>query len=137
MFVNLAVATLLVTLFTVGLSTFISTFVRSLLATNAYRYPIAIGSFLICLFAVIFLRDLLFTKILKHLNTVRSVRTLTECVLKTMKKFNLVSEGARVKAEADNRGIFIHVELLNASVHDQNLFHGAIKELLSPIENPR
>lgn len=68
----------------------------------------------------------------------RSFRTHTYGMrIENMKKFNLVSEGARVKAEADNRGIFIHVELLNASVHDQNLFHGAIKELLSPIENPR
>lgn len=136
-FVNIATASLLLAIFTACFTTFISTFVRSLLATNAYRYPIAVGSFLICLIAAIFLRDLLFKKILTHLNPVRSVRTLAECVLKAMQEVNLISEGARVKVEAENQGIFINTELLNASVHDQNLFHGAIKELLSPIENPR
>ena len=54
-----------------------------------------------------------------------------------MQEVHIVSEGGRVKVEADNQGVFIRAELLNASVHDQNLFHGAIKDLLSPIENPR
>ncbi len=137
LFVNIATASILLAVLSAGFATFISTFIRSLLATNVYRYPIAIVSFFICVIAAIFLRDLLFKKILTHLNPVRSVRTLTECVLKAMQEVNLISEGARVKVQADDQGFFIQTELLNSSVHDQNLFHGAIKELLSPIENPR
>ena len=137
LFVNIAAASMLLALLSTGLATFISTFVRSLLATNAYRYPIAVISAIVCLVAAFFFYDLLSTKILTHLNPVRSVRTLTECVLKAMQELNIVSAGAHVKVEADNQGIFIRTELLNASVHDQNIFHGAIKELLSPIENPR
>ena len=137
LFINIAIVTALFALFSAGLTTFISSLTRSLFAANAYRFPIAIVSVVVCVFAAIFLRDYLFTKVLAHLNPVRSVRTLAECVLKTMQEVNLISDGAHVKVEADNAGVFIHAELLNASVHDQNLFHGAIKELLSPIENPR
>lgn len=137
LFINIAAATMLITLFAAGLATFISTFIRSLLATNAYRYPIAIISLGVCIVAGILLHNLLITKILAHLTPVRSVRTLAECVLKAMQEVNLISKSAHVKVEADNQGIFIQTELLNASVHDQNLYHKAIKELLSPIENPR
>ena len=137
LFVNVAIATMLLTIFAGGLVTFVSTFVNSILGTSEYRYPIAIMALFVCIIAGVFLGDLLTAKILKHLNPVRSVRTLSECVLKTMQELNLVDECARVKVEADPQGIFIHTELLNASVHDQNLFHNAIKELLSPIENPR
>ncbi|MCH5350780.1 MAG: DEAD/DEAH box helicase family protein [Clostridiales bacterium] len=137
LFINIAVAAALFALFSAGLATFISALTRSLSAANAYRYPIAIVALAACVIAAIFLRDYLFAKILTHLNPVRSVRTLSECVLRTMQEINLISDGARVKAEADRQGLFVHVELLNASVHDQNLFHSAIKELLSPIENPR
>ena len=137
LFINIAFATILFALFSAGIAVFIFTFVRSLLATNAYRYPIAIGALIVCVIILCFLRELIGTKILTHLNPVRSVRTLTECVLKALQEISLVSKGARVKVEADYLGIYIETELLNASVHDQNLFHAAIKELLSPIENPR
>ena len=137
LFINIAFATLLFALLSGGLLLFISTFIRALLATNAYRYPIAIGALIVCVIALCFLREILGEKILTHLNPARSVRTLTTCVLRAMQEVGLVSEGARVKVAADYMGIFIETELLNASVHDQNLFHEAIKELLSPIENPR
>ena len=137
LFINIAFATLLFALFSGGIAVFVFTFIRSLLATNAYRYPIAIGAFMVSVIALCFIREIVGTKILTHLNPKRSVHTLTDCVLKAMQELRLVSDGARVRVEADYMGIFIETELLNASVHDQNLFHEAIKELLSPIENPR
>ena len=137
LFINVAFASLLFALFSGGIAVFVFTFIRSMLATNAYRYPIAIGAFTVSLIALCFFREIVGTKILTHLNPQRSVRTLAGCVLKAMQELSLVSEGARVRVEADYMGIFIETELLNASVHDQNLFHEAIKELLSPIENPR
>ena len=137
LFVNIAIASVLLTIFSGGLVTFVSTFVSSLLKTSEYRYPIAIAALFVCIVAGVFLGDLLTAKILKHFNPVRSVRTLAGCVLETMQELNLVDGCARVKVEADPQGIFIHTELLNASVHDQNVFHNAIKELLTPIENPR
>ena len=137
LFINIAIATLLLALFSVGIAVFITTFVNLPIATSGYGYPIAIASFLVSVVALCFLRELLATKILTHISPARSVRTLTNCVLKTMQEVGLVSEGARVRVEADHLGIFLETELLNATVHDQNLFHNAIKELLSPIENPR
>ena len=137
LFINVAFATMLLALFSGGIALFIATFIRPLLATNAYRYPIAIGALIVCVIALCFLRLILAEKILTHLNPARSVRTLADCVLKAMQEVRLVSEGARVRVEADYLGIYLETELLNASVHDQNLFHEAIKELLSPIENPR
>ena len=137
LFVNVAAATLLLALFAVGIMLFVFTFIRSLLASNTYRIPIAVGALAVCVIAAFYFRKLFVKRILTHINPVRSVRTLAECVLKAMQEVHLVSEDARVKVKADNQGIYINTELLNASVHDQNLFHGAIKELLSPIDNPR
>ncbi len=137
LFINIASALFLLSLFSFGLTTFIATFVRSSLADNVYRYPIAIISFFICVLAMIFLRDIIFTKILTFVNPVRRIHLLAKCILEAMQECNLISSDTRVKVEAENQGIWIRTELLNASVHDQNLFHGAMKELLSPIENPR
>lgn len=136
-FVNIAFALALILCFSVASTVCINMFTRSALVTNAYRYPIGILTFFACLLSVLAFRELLPKKILAHLNPVRSVRTLAECVLKTMQELKLVSDDARVKVQSDKQGVYILAELLNASVHDQNLFHAAIKELLSPIENPR
>lgn len=137
LFVNVAMAVLSLTLFSAGFTTFIATFIRSLLATNPYRYPIAIAAFFLCILTAVFLRDIIFTKILNFLNPVRYIRLLAKCILETMQECDLISPDTRVKVESENQGVWIRTELLNASVHDQNLFHGAIQELLSPIENPR
>ncbi|MCH5162354.1 MAG: DEAD/DEAH box helicase family protein [Clostridiales bacterium] len=136
LFVNLALATALFAIFGGGLGALIATFVSSSLA-QVERYPIAALLVIVCAFSAVSWYRLLVTKILTHLNSVRSVRTLAECILNAMQELNIVSKGSRVKVEADECGLFIQAELLNASVHDQNIFHGAIKELLSPINNPR
>lgn len=138
LFVNIAFATMLFVIFSSGFAAFISSLMNVLSNDlNSYQLLIAMAALNICIVTAFALRNLLFKKILTHLNPVHSVRTLSECVLKAMQELKLVSEGARVKVEADNQGILIHTELLNASIHDQNVFHSAIKEMLSPIENPR
>ena len=81
--------------------------------------------------------DLIINKILSFLSPVRSIRTMAGCVLEVMQENGMVSADARAKVEADEHGMYVRVELLNASVHDQNVFHSAIKQMLSPIENPR
>ena len=137
LFINIAFASMLLALLSGGIALFIATFLSSLFATNTYRYPIAIGALIVCVVALCFLRLVIAERILTHMSPARSVRTLANCVLKAMQEVGLVAEGARVNVEADYLGIYLETELLNASVHDQNLFHTAIKELLSPIENPR
>ncbi|MCH5160819.1 MAG: DEAD/DEAH box helicase family protein [Clostridiales bacterium] len=137
LFENIAFATLLLALFSGGLVIFLFTFIRFLFAASGLRLLIAIVALTGSVIALGFLRLLLAERILTHLNPVRSVRTLANCVLKAMQEVGLVADGARVNVIADDEGLYFLTELLNASVHDQNLFHQAIKELFSPIENPR
>lgn len=137
LFINVAFASLLFALFGGGIAVFVFSFIHAISRADVACYPVAIVAFIVCVIALCFFREIVGTKILTHLNPQRSVRTLADCVLKAMQELSLISEGARVRVEADYMGIFIETELLNASVHDQNLFHEAIKELLSPIENPR
>jgi len=137
LFVNIGYACLLSALLLSGSGAFISSFVNSFLAQSVLKYPIMILSLLVCISALSFLVRLLETKILAHLNPERSVRTLANCVLNAMKEVGLISEGARVRTQSDTLGIWIRTELLNASVHDQNLFHSAVEQMLSPITNPR
>ena len=136
-FVNIATASLLLSIFTVGIGIFISSFTKSFISENPYRTLIAIVAILVCAVTVYILYSLLSAKILTHISPARSIRTLTQCVLEAMQQLEIISKDARVKVKADSQGIFIQTELLNATTHDQNIFHTAIKELLSPIENPR
>lgn len=137
LFVNIAMASALLALSSVALTGFIVTVKCAIDLSDPVTVPFAIVLLGLCLVAFLFLRNLFVSRILTHLSPARSVRTLAECVLKAMQECKLVSQTARVKVEADGEGIFIQTELLNASVHDQNVYHQAIKELLSPIENPR
>ena len=137
LFVNIATACFLLSMFATGIGIFISSFTRSFISESPYQTLIAIAAIVVCAVAAYILYNLMFAKILAHLSPARSIRTLTQCVLETMQELGMVSKDARVKVKADNQGIFIQAELLNATTHDQNLFHSAIKDLLSPIENPR
>nr|MDE7379888.1 hypothetical protein [Clostridia bacterium] len=87
--------------------------------------------------AFIWLFNLITTKILKHISPERSIRTLCECVMQAMQDAGLISRGVRLVVDGVKTGVFIHIELVNASVHDQNLFHTAVAQMLSPIESPR
>lgn len=80
---------------------------------------------------------LLFKKLLIWLSPKKSMEKIADCVMKTMKNLSLISEDARLGVSAVNDGVVICIELLNASVHDQNLFQGAMEDLFSPIRNPR
>ena len=136
-FLNIALAAFLLSLFGTGIAVIISIFFQALVLSDVYRLPVIILTFLICFIAAVLFSRLLNNKILTHLNPVRSVRTLAKCILKAMQELKLVSDRAQVKVESDDKGILIVTELINASVHDQNIFHTAMKEMLSPIENPR
>ncbi|MCH5153151.1 MAG: DEAD/DEAH box helicase family protein [Clostridiales bacterium] len=137
LFVNIATACFMLSLFVAGVAAFVSAFTNSFVSESAYKTLIAVVAMLVCIVTSVVLYDLISAKILTHLSPVRSIRTLTQCVLDAMQELGIVSKSARVKVAADNQGIFILTELLNATTHEQNLFHNAIKDLLSPIENPR
>lgn len=136
-FLNIATATALLSIFTAFFSVFIANIAKSSSIEIILRSPITYLALIACTIIVYFLLQLIIWKILKHINPTRSIRTLATTILEAMQEVNIISKGAHVKVEANNEGTVIKTELLNASVHDQNIFHNAIKELLSPIENPR
>ena len=57
--------------------------------------------------------------------------------MKTMREFSFISTDARVAVKKNSGGVAVSVELLNASLHDQALFHAALRDMFSPIRNPR
>lgn len=76
-------------------------------------------------------------KLLLHSNPARSIKTLGKAVFETLKECDMISSSAIVETKQDKLLSIVHLQLRNASVHDQNIFNTAMTELLSPIENPR
>lgn len=75
-------------------------------------------------------------KLIIHINPSKSFKTLGKAVYKTLRDCELISDGAKIHSK--EAGAFVvTLSLRNASTHDQNVFNLAMKELLSPIENPR
>lgn len=98
--------------------------------------PRAILAFLLCAVMAYFLYRLV-RKFLLHINPARSIRALGEAVYQTLRDCGIISPAAKVETEKKKNVEYIRISLRNASVHDQNVFNTAIRELLSPIENPR
>ena len=74
-----------------------------------------------------------------HRSPATSIRTLGVAVYETMRDCGILAASANVHTEevANVAEVGFTLQLRNASIHDQNLFHTAMDELLSPIENPR
>ena len=77
--------------------------------------------------------------ILRFISPKGTLKTLSNCMLKTLKDLEVIeSKKAKVKVESqDVANINLNVHLENASLREQNLFASLIKEMLSPIKNPR
>ena len=76
-------------------------------------------------------------KLILHFNPARSFKTLGTAVYKTLSECDLISPSARVETVAHKELEYVSLHLRNASIHDQNIFNTAMREMLSPIENPR
>jgi len=77
-------------------------------------------------------------KIASHCSPAKSIKTLANAILKTLKDLALIeSPKARVQIlPNDNQGSVI-CTLRNAGEHEKSVFSTAMSELLSPIVNPR
>lgn len=91
---------------------------------------------LLALFCLVNLMNVLFAKLSVWLSPRRAIEKLSGCVLKTMQQLSLVSSHARLFVTIKD-GVSVRVELANASLHDQDVFHNAISDMFSPIRNPR
>lgn len=76
-------------------------------------------------------------KLILHRNPARSVKTLGTAVYRTMVECGMVSSAAKVESIGGQDSFYVGMYLRNATLQEQNLFHTAMRELLSPIENPR
>ena len=137
LFINILYASMLAVLFSGCVYVIFECFFRNMFSNNLTRDLVAVAAFAVAFIAVAVAVNILMTKILRHLNPQRSIKTLSECVMLAMQDAELISRDTRLCVDGDDAGILIQVELKNASVHDQNLFHTAIQQMLSPIENPR
>lgn len=136
LFVNLMTVTILLTVFSSMFALIINIFARNIETSTGVTALILAIALLVMAGVFVYVGRFVINKILKHLNPTKSLQTLAMCVKNAMEELGLISPQTQVKTESED-GVFVHIELINASVHDQNLFHTAIGEMLSPIENPR
>ena len=136
-FVNIYYAILLFSLSAALIALFITCAMNTIKSLEGnLRIFIVVIAFALSLVLLVRACGIISSKILKHISPQRSVTTYSECVLKTLKEAGLIGDG-ELKVDGDAEGTAISISLANASVHDQNVFHTAIGQMLSPIENPR
>lgn len=105
-------------------------------ALTGFELPVILSSVIVfALLSYVMYRGI--KKMILHFNPARSVKTLGTAVYETLAECGLISYSAHVETNSGRDLGYVSVSLRNASVHDQNLFNTAIKELLSVIENPR
>lgn len=139
-FVNAVTLLFVLTLMQVMLSTAIralSGIFNSLEDPTFWQVAYAVLLFAVCTFLFYIAINLLFIKLLSWLSPKKAVEKLSLGLIKTMQEFSFISPDARVAVEKNSGGVAVSVELLNASVHDQSLFHAALRDMFSPIRNPR
>lgn len=79
-----------------------------------------------------------FYKVLHHISPERTIKTLSECILKTLKEIGYIkSESARVSIRSQGLGLSVYCTLISATVREKNIFAKAVQELLTSIDNPR
>lgn len=76
-------------------------------------------------------------KLIANANPTSQIKSFAKCILKTLKDIDVIESACSLKVKSDPNGMFINVSLVNATIHEQNIFNKAIAEFLSPIDNPR
>ena len=76
-------------------------------------------------------------KLIANANPTSQIKSFAKCILKTLKDIDIIESACSLKVKSDPNGMFINVSLVNATIHEQNIFNKAIAEFLSPIDNPR
>ncbi|MCM1260770.1 MAG: DEAD/DEAH box helicase family protein [Prevotella sp.] len=119
----------------VGCISFISNIGRIMNHSNI-TILVAILTIFIMILVLFFMRKIL-VFIVKNSSPKKSIKGLSKAILSTLQEMKLVHDGAKLNVISDDLDLSILVSLNNATIYEQNIFHDAIKELLSPIENPR
>lgn len=118
----------------ITITTILSNFLsRSYLANSLAHIIIILVATMIILF---FMKKIIF-HIIRNFSATKSIKNLASAVLRTLKDIDLIQSNCSVKVKVDDLNVLISTTLVNGTVREQNIFNTAIKELLSPIENPR
>ena len=72
-----------------------------------------------------------------HINPSRSIKSYSEAILRTLKNINIISRKCKLNIKTNDNKSIVNVSLKYGTRQEQNFFNESIKELLSPIENPR
>ena len=83
---------------------------------------------------MLFFMGKIITFIVKNSSPKKTIKGVSKAILNTLKEMELVHDGARLSVKSDELDLSILVSLKNATIHEQNIFNDAIKELLSPIK---
>lgn len=122
----------------VAIISFVSGIVLSSVYSPVIKNSKEIGLFeLLVTLAVVIVFFNVLKKFIIHINPARSFKSIGKAVYKTLCQCELISESAKVETVSDKFNSCICIYLRNATIYDQNIFNTAIKEMFSPIENPR
>ncbi len=115
----------------------IRTFANMLSGTRGTGSFFAWLQLLICTALVLYGFFRICRKLVLHFSPARSMKTLGIAVYRVLTECGLILPAARVETAEDKDKSYISLFLRNATVREQNIFNEAMRELLSPIENPR
>ena len=76
-------------------------------------------------------------KLIANANPTSQIKSFAKCILKTLKDIGIIESACSLKVKSDPNGMFVNVSLVNATIHESNIFNKSIAEFLSPIDNPR
>lgn len=108
------------------------------------RVPLVSDSFMkliiyiVIILVIIYFMIIGYIKILKYISPVNTIKTLSNCVLNTLKEIGEIqSNDSKILVKSEPLGLYIHCSLEKATVHEKRVFADAMKELLTSIDNPR
>lgn len=76
-------------------------------------------------------------KMIEHINAKNSIKTLCFCILRSLKELNHIDKKCQIKVTQNKNNKFVNVVLTRATIHEQNVFSGCVKEFFSSNDDPR
>lgn len=112
----------------------LNSFARVNIQSNDFRMYMVVFVYLFVLLGLYYSMNLLF----KNVSPLNYIQFIGRSILNTMKDQQLLESNlSKVRVVQDEYKIHTHIELANASQHDQHLFSKAMSTVLLPMDNPR
>lgn len=120
-------------------STLISVCAQTLAKLSVQSKSGLLALVIMFLSTIIFVFSITFVtqKLIANANPTSQIKSFAKCILKTLKDIGIIESACSLKVKSDPNGMFVNVSLVNATIHESNIFNKSIAEFLSPIDNPR